>query len=161
MRDPMSSLDGWKVKVSLILFWAVTILTPQIILPLTVSLQEGVWNIDRIYYYIFGFSIPESVIPYWYGGLGLRYATALTIALFLSLVYAVLVTYYCLKLSYLRATIITGLLSQIIPFMIVLYSLTPEAWTSGDYVGPLPFMFIVGLFVIWLVKSNTRLSENK
>ena len=161
----MSSFDRWQVKLSLVLFWAVILLIPQVILPYAISYHWEIgWNIERIYYYIFGTGIPEGVIPTWWGGLGFTYTIALTVALFSNLVYAYLVTYYCIKQSYLRAAIITGFLSQLFPLIIVLYSLyslSPEVFTSGDYVGPLPFQFIVGLIAMWIVKSNSEVPRRE
>ncbi|MGY5860344.1 MAG: hypothetical protein RTU63_13320 [Candidatus Thorarchaeota archaeon] len=160
----MSSLDRWQVKLCFVLFWAVTLLSPLAIIPMRISYHSGIgWNIDRIYYYIFGTSISESVIPTWWGGIGFTYTIALTIALFSGLIYAYLVTNYYMKQSYLRAAIITGFLGQLVSLMMVLYSLyslSPEVFTSGDYVGPLPFQFIAGLIVMWIVKSRVKLPES-
>ena len=156
----MSSLDWWQVKLGLILFGVVTLVTPLVILPVRISFQSGIgWNIERVYYYIFGYSIFESEIPPYWGGIGFTYTVALTIALISSLIYTYLVTYYCMNLSNLRAAIIVGLVGQLIPFMVVLYALSPEAWTSGDYVGPLPIHFIVGLIVMWIAKSKAKFSD--
>ena len=57
----MSSLNRWQVKSTLVLLWAVTVLTPLVILPHGISYDGSVWSVEIVYYFLFGAYFPPSL----------------------------------------------------------------------------------------------------
>ncbi len=151
----MISLSRWQVKIGLVLFWCVTIFTPLIIMPNSISFDSGNgWFIEPMYVFLFGtYNPPGGAEPS--GWLtGPVYVLSGFMFLFLFIVYALLVTNYCNKPNTQRGPIVVGLISLLIPAFLAVMIVPFDAWQSGLYVGPLPFQFIIGLILMQVVKRG-------
>jgi hypothetical protein len=158
----MSSLERWQVKLGLILLWGITILTPLVIFPISLSYQAGVgWEMEPIYCFLIGaYSPPGGAEPSgWI--IGPMYLLVIMTLLFFFIVYALQVSIYCTKPTARRNAIIYGTISLAIPFIISGVLVPFDAIISGVYVGPLPYQFILGLIVMWMVKSGKEVPEDK
>jgi len=137
------------------MLWCVTVLTPLVISPTSLSYQSGIgWEMEPTYFFLFGaYNPPGGTEPSgWI--LGSVYAMIIVMLLLFFIIYALQVTYYCIKPTTQRGAIVSGLLSLIIPIFVSGMSVPFEAYASGIYAGPLPFQFILGLVVMWMVKSG-------
>ncbi len=153
----MNSLDKWQVKFGLVLLWIITILTPLVILPTTLTYESNMgWEVDRMYLFIFGAYDPS-------GGSGRTgwiidpmYLPYAAIFLLFFIIYALQVTSYCVSPTIKRWVIISGILSLLIPAILAGISYPFGAILDGSYAGPLPFQFIVGLIVMRLAKVGIK-----
>ena len=151
----MSSFSQLSVKLGLIILWCVTLFTPLVIGPtsLTYSSGDG-WTIELMYMFIFGMYFPSGG-----GGQSGWFINPLYIPyvfMFLTffIIYPVLVTKYCLNPTNQRGAIISGIISLAISLFAAGVSLPLEARLAGVYTGPLPFQFIIGLIVMQIVKRG-------
>jgi hypothetical protein len=153
----MSSISRWQVKLGLILLWGITILTPLVLAPtsLTYGSDTG-WQMDYMYMFIFGAYYPPGSADLSGWVINPMYLPYIFMLLLFFIIYPVLVTKYCLISTTQREAIIAGLISLAIPFLVVGISVPFEARLSGSYAGPLPLQFIMGLVVMQIVKRGIR-----
>ncbi|MDH4212996.1 MAG: hypothetical protein OEV85_03665 [Candidatus Thorarchaeota archaeon] len=158
----MSSINRWQAKLGLLLLWCVTFLTPLVIGSISLSYQAGIgWEMEPIYYFLFGsYSPPGGAEPSGWM-IGPMYVAVIFMLLLFFVIYALQVTYYCIKPTAQRWTIISGILSLVIPIFFLGISFPFEAYTSGIYAGPLPFQFILGLVVIRIVNVGIKKPEDE
>ena len=158
----MSSLNRWKVKFALVLLWAVTLLTPLVILPSFISYDASGWIVEPVYFFLFGSYYP----PGGYGPSGWitgpAYMSVIVFLLLFFIIYAFQVTIYYMKPITQRWAIISGLLSLSIPIIFTGISVPVEVilGSAGVYIGPLPFQFILGLVAMRLAKSMKEEPES-
>ncbi len=158
----MSSLSQWRVKLGLLLFWCVTFLTPLVIGPTFLSYESGIgWKMEPVYLFLFGAYIPPGTVEPFGWFIGPMFMIYIVMILLFFIIYALQVTYYCIKPTTQRWAIISGLLSLIIPLFEMGISVPFEAYVGGIYAGPLPFQFILGLVVMRIVKSGLAVPEYK
>ena len=153
----MSSLNQWQVKLALLLFWCVTLLTPLVIGPTIISYRSSSgWQIEIMYMFLFGAYFPAVG---WF--IGPMYILYIVMFLLFFLIYALQVTFYCLNSTTQRWVIISGLLSLIIPLAVIGMSVPFAAYIGGAYAGPLPFQFILGLIVMRIVKAGIEVPKDE
>ncbi len=147
-------LDRWKVKSVLVLMWVVTVLTPLAILPSGISGSDIYgWNVRVVYFFLFGAYYQPSLYSEPSGWMsGPSYIGAIVFLLQFFIIYAILVTLYCMKPKTRLWAIISGVLSLFIPGIFAGFGFSFLA--TGVYLGPLPFQFILGLIVMRLVKRG-------
>jgi hypothetical protein len=158
----MSSISRWQVKLALTLFWCVTLFTPLVISSTVLSYSSGEgWTIDPMYMFIFGAYAPHgsSSLSGWF--IGPMYLSVIFMALFFFIVFAALVTKYCFKPTTQRWAIAAGIISLANPIFLIGPMNPIDALLNGIYLGPLPFQFILGLIVMWIVKSGLEVPEDK
>jgi len=146
----MKSLHRLQVKLGLVLLWGITFFTPLVIAPSFLFAIGSIMHPSPVYMFIFGLYYPpgSGSISGWISGpLLLLYIFTL---LFFFLIYAVLVTRYCMNPTSQRGAIVTGLISLLIPFLMV------GGISLGIYTGPVPVQFIVGLIVLQIVKRGIK-----
>lgn len=157
----MSSLSRWQVKLGLLLFWGVTVLTPLVIGPTSLSYRSSSgWELEIMYLFLFGAYFPSGGVNSSGWFTGLMFVPYFIMFLLFFLIYALQVTYYCFKPTTQRWAIISGLLSLIIPLATVGISVPFGAYIGGVYAGPLPFQFILGLVVMRIVKTGIEKPED-
>jgi hypothetical protein len=126
------------------------------------SYQSGSgWEIDPMYFFLFGaYNPPGGGEPSgWF--IGPLYLVYIFMFLFFFIVYAVLVTNYCLKPNSQRGAIISGIVSLVITMFLFGLTIPFEARLAGIYAGPLPFQFIAGLVLMRIVKSGVEVPEDQ
>jgi len=108
-----------------------------------------------VYMFIFGVYNPpgSGTTPGWVSGPLVPFYI-FTLAFFF-LIYAVLVTRYCMNPISQRGAIVAGLISLLIPFLLV-GSVSLEIYT-----GPVPVQFIVGLILLQIVKREIEPPKDK
>jgi len=158
----MSSLDRWQVKIGLVIFWCITVLTPLVISPAILSYQSGQeWEMEPMYFFLFGaYNPPGGAEPSgWF--IGPLYVIYIFMFLFFFIVYALLVTNYCMKPNSQRGPIVSGILSLAITTFLFGMSIPWDARLSGIYAGPLPFQFIAGLIMMKIVKAGIEVPKDE
>lgn len=158
----MSSLDRWQVKIGLIVLWCITVLTPLVISPAVLTYRSGQgWEMEPMYFFLFGaYNPPGGAEPSgWI--IDPSYFVYIFMFLFFFIVYAALVTNYCMKPHSQRGAIVSGLVSLAIATFFFGMMISFEARLAGIYAGPLPFQFIAGLIVMWIVKSGLEVPEDQ
>ena len=145
-------LDRWKVKSVLLLMWIVTVLTPLAILPSEISGSDMYgWHVRVVYYFLFGAYFQPSIYSEPSGWIsGPSYLGAIVLLLPFFIIYAILVTLYCMKPRTQLWAIVSGVLSFVIPGIFAGFSFL----ATGVYLGSLPFQFILGLVVMRLAKPG-------
>jgi hypothetical protein len=157
----MSSLSRWQVKLGLLVLWCVTFLTPLVIEPTSLSYQSEIgWEMAPMYFFLFGSYSPSGGPGPSGWMIGPMYVMIIVMLLLFFIIYALQVTYYCIKSVTQRWAIISGILSLAIPIFLGL-SVPFEARLSGIYAGPLPFQFILGLAVMRIAKGGIKKSEDE
>lgn len=153
----MSSLSRWHVRIELILLWCTTLLTPLAIAPASITYVAGEgWSWEPIYFFIFGsYRAPGTGGPAGWST-GPQYMVPFFMFLCFFLIYALLVTHYCIRPSNRRGAIVIGLISLAIPMFLFGWMVSPEERLNGIYAGPLPFQFIIGLILMWVVKRGIK-----
>ena len=152
----MSSLVRWQVKIGLVIFWCITVLTPLVISPAILSYQSGQgWEMEPMYFFLFAAYGPSGWVT------GPIYVIYIFMFLLFFIVYAALVTKYCMKPNSQRRPIVSGVISLAITTFLFGMTIPLNARLSGIYAGPLPFQFIAGLIVMWIVKSGLEVPEDQ
>ncbi|MBY8998210.1 MAG: hypothetical protein KGD60_10785 [Candidatus Thorarchaeota archaeon] len=157
----MSSLNRWQVKFSLFLMWVVTIMTPLVIVPASLSYGSGYgWSFEPAYFFLFGsYNPPGGAEPSgWMTGPA--YLAVVVFLLVFFIIYLFQVTLYCMKPTVQRWAIVSGVLSLLIPSAFTGITIPFDAYLGGVYVGSLPFQFILGLVVMRLAKSGKEEPES-
>ena len=145
----MSSGVRWQVKIGLVIFWCITVLTPLVISPAILSYQSGQgWEMVPMYFFLFAAYGPSGWV------IGPIYVIYIFMFLFFFIVYAALVTKYCVKPNSQRGPIVSGVISLAITTFLFGMTIPLDARLGGIYAGPLPFQFIAGLILMWIVKSG-------
>jgi hypothetical protein len=142
--------------------WVVTILTPLVIVPASLSYNiEYGWSFEPAYFFLFGFYNPPGGAEPSGWMTGPAYLAVVVFLLVFFIIYAFQVTLFSMRPRTQRWAIISGVLSLLIPGIITGFGVPVEANLAGAgiYVGPLPFQFIIGLVVMRLAKSEQDIPE--
>ena len=140
--------------------WAVTILTPLVIFPASLSYDSGHgWSFEPMYFFLFGaYNPPGGSEPSgWMTGPA--YLVAIVFLLVFFIIYAFQVTLYYMRPTVQRWAIVSGVLSLLIPSIFTGISVPLEAYLDGVYAGSLPFQFILGLLAMRLAKKEKESPE--
>ena len=163
----MISLSRWQLKLSLVSIWIVTILTPLVILPMSISYISqsdlSSWTVKPLYFFLFGAYDPSrSTTPSGWST-GPAYLVVVGLLLFFFIAYVLLVTIYSIDPRSKRWVIAIGVLSLFIPYAFtVIMGIPMEVLlgVGGVYIGPLPFQFLLGLVVMKIAERKQEVLKD-
>ena len=144
----MGTQYSHRISLALIIFWAVTLLIPLVLVPKSTD--------SAPFAVLWTYEPPDGMEPDGFitGPLHLFHSGAILI---FNLLFAVQVTRYCRGPASLKGTVALGVASLLFPAILCLLIAWP-AVVSGtqQYFGPLPHQFIWGIL---LVRSTNRRRE--